>query len=147
MGSDLLPGIRSWHEGDQLVSHFHFLIFVRTGYALEDKLLPTNYILIRTTFVAASSSEARKRIISNWKKLLVRKNSLDNLSEEEGSSFPKIKHLPPSIITCSDKINLKRSATLKPIKDLREKYLGVYGILPFSIIDYIKVNNLYITTT
>ena len=70
MGSDLIPGLSTWHE--QMVTHVNFIIFDRKGY--EDILdpavpktypMPTNYVAIKAAdnlIGMISSTEVRKRI-------------------------------------------------------------------------------------
>ena len=70
MGSDLIPGLSSWHE--KMVTDVNFIIFDRKGYEqiLDASIpknypMPTNYVAIKADenlIGMISSTEVRKRI-------------------------------------------------------------------------------------
>ena len=62
MGSDLLDSLHLWNEADKLKEEISFIIYRRSHSNINSSLLPSNYVLINTTFVASSSSEIRNRI-------------------------------------------------------------------------------------
>ena len=131
MGTDLLDGMETWDNGKKLKDETNFLIFLRTGYPLDKNLLPKNYILIESTFVGASSSEVRKRIHNYF----VREN-LSNKNDdkfEEGNKDLKY--------FSKEEWRLKR--TNEKLDSFHHNYLGVYGIISFRIIEYIKEKKLY----
>ena len=119
-------------NGKELKKKINFLILLRTGYSLNPYKLTKNFILIVSTFVGASSSEVRKRVNNYYKrqKLLnkeedkfeVEKNGLNFFSKEEW--------------------RIKREN--KKLDEFHDLYLGIYGIVSFGVIDYIKENKLYL---
>ena len=66
MGSDLLPGLNQWEDGQKLISDVKFIIFQRANNLIQRNHLPLNYILLDTHFADISSTEARKRIHLNY---------------------------------------------------------------------------------
>ncbi len=62
IGSDLLGTIDKWEESEKLKNEIKFIIFLRMGHILCEKLLPKLYIIVSTSFVASSSTEIRTRI-------------------------------------------------------------------------------------
>lgn len=130
-GTDLLPGLPFWDEGKALLEEINFLLILRTGYPLKPELLPKNYILIESTFVGASSSEARKRIKKyNEKKKGIFTQEKNNFKETHGlDQFSDIK--------------FKEECASQELDVYHDYYLGVFGILSNGVIDYIKRRNLY----
>eukprot|EP00347_Sterkiella_histriomuscorum_P005472 403356485 len=117
LGTDLIPTLRSWHEGDKLLSEINFVIFNRSGFDIEngdlktdEKLkdhLPTNYIYnhqYKSILGMVSSTEVRNRI----KK--VREDMQNNQDQ---------------------------------VDDLQQEFLNVAGLVTKGTLDYIKQNNLY----
>ena len=62
LGSDLLGELDRWKFADQLKNELKFIIFLRMGYKLREKVLPKYYAIVYTSFAASSSSEIRNRI-------------------------------------------------------------------------------------
>ena len=132
IGSDLLEGMEKWENGNNLKNEINFLIFLRTGYTLNPANLTRNFILIVSTFVGASSSEVRKRVNNYYKRQkLVNKEEDKFEAEDNGLKF-----------FSKEEWRIKRQN--KKLDEFHELYLGVYGIVSFGVIDYIKVNKLYL---
>ena len=79
MGSDLLDSLHLWNEADKLKEEISFIIYRRSHSNINSSLLPSNYVLINTTFVASSSSEIRNRI----KKYCERTNKIQRKKFED----------------------------------------------------------------
>ena len=69
MGSDLIPSLRQWHEGDKLIDEIKFVLFNRSGYDIQQLLqtsnMPKNYIYnseAKNLFGEISSTEVRSRV-------------------------------------------------------------------------------------
>ena len=67
LGSDILPNLRNWEEGEKLLNEFTFLIMERPGYPIRDHELPAHYEFlarpdITISITKLSSSEIRRRI-------------------------------------------------------------------------------------
>lgn len=90
--------------------------------------------------MASSSAEARKRIRNNLK---VNVQIKDDYDCTKNTSFPEKSDLDSNIPLFSEKFMGKRKVT-ETYKKLLEKFLGVYGIVPLSVIEYIKKNKLYL---
>ena len=132
MGTDLLDGMEKWGDGAKLKEEINFLIFLRTGYALNPELLPKNYILIETTFVGASSTVVRTRIQNYYKRKSLEDKNQDKFEEpKKGVKY----------FSNEDWLAKRSNTTLDAFHD---KYLGVYGVVSFGVIEYIKENKLYI---
>jgi len=148
-GSDLLEGLKKWDDGEKLVEEIKFIIFVRIGYGLKEATLPKQYIIVHSTFVASSSSEIRNRIagLRNQGTLevtdpkLKRRMSIDLENpakmKEINVSDQKLRTINGSSNPIQDCVSVRR-------EELEKKYLGIYGIVPSPIIEYIKRNGLYI---
>jgi len=147
-GSDLLEGLKRWDDGERLVSEIKFIIFVRIGYGLKEEFLPRQYIIVHATFVASSSSEIRNRIaaLRNQGTLevtdpkLKRRMSIDEnptKMKEINVSDSKLRTIEGSANSVQDCVSVIRN-------QIEKKYLGIYGIVPSSIIEYIKEKELYV---
>ena len=132
MGTDLLDGMAKWGDGLKLKEEINFLIFLRTGYELKPELLPKNYILIETTFVGASSTVVRTRIQNYYNR--------KNLEDKNQDKFEETKN-GVKYFSNEDWLVKRSNTTLDAFHD---KYLGVYGVVSFGVIEYIKENKLYI---
>ena len=130
-GTDLLSSLPFWDEGKTLLEEIKFLLILRTGYPLKTELLPKNYVLIESTFVGASSSEARKRIKNcDEKKKGIFLQEKNNFKETYGlEQFSDAK--------------FKEECSSQELDVYHDYYLGVFGILSNGVIDYIKRRNLY----
>jgi hypothetical protein len=126
LGSDLLPGLKNWDDGEQLIAEFNFLIYSRVGFTLEEQHLPKNYILIQTTFVGASSSLVRERVKASY-------------LAKKGEEFFDIDEIKPR---ASNPDYLKKKKTETQL-NLEKKWLNIFGIVQPEIIEFIKVNSLY----
>ena len=67
LGSDILPNLRNWEEGEKLLNEYTFLIMERPGYPIRDHELPAHYEFlarpdITISITKLSSSEIRRRI-------------------------------------------------------------------------------------
>ncbi|CDW84809.1 nicotinate-nucleotide adenylyltransferase [Stylonychia lemnae] len=86
IGSDLIPTLNQWHEGEKLLQEIDFVIFNRIGYEImndQDKkhLLPKNYEYqenYQSLLGMISSTEVRNRI-KNTKQEISEGNQSDNL--------------------------------------------------------------------
>jgi len=131
IGSDLIEGMEKWENGKELKKEINFLIFLRTGYSLNPANLTKNFILIVSTFIGASSSEVRKRVNNYYKRQkLVNKEEDKFEVEENGLKF-----------FSKEEFRIKRHN--KKLNDFHDLYLGIYGIVSFGVIEYIKDNKLY----
>jgi len=130
MGTDLLEGLEKWDNGKKLKEEINFLIILRTGFVLNPDLLPKNYILIETTFVGASSTVVRKRIQEYYRRKKLENKNEDKFDEKE----------PMKYFSQEDWL-VKR--TNKKLDEFHDKYLGVYGVVSFGVIECIKENNMY----
>ena len=149
LGSDLLDGLRRWDYGEKLISDIKFIIFIRIGFIMKEESLPKNYIIIHTTFVASSSTEIRMRIraLRNWGTLDVGHPGLQKrVSSDQDQSFAKMYeiNLGEDKLKTIDVDEDDEDNMSKERKNLELKYLGIYGIVPASIITYIKDNSLYL---
>ena len=186
LGSDLLGELDQWKYADKLRNEIKFIIFLRMGYKLKEKVLPKLYIIVYTSFVASSSSEIRNRIRALRKYGVL---DTENLSKEkcfqkkkkdkeknkgeqdkENNGIRSNKDCADRVPVSSDvsdgemeicKVDVKKMYDLVKIKHLNtidleknylseqkhrkleEKYLGIYGIVPYIIIKYIQKHNLY----
>ena len=131
MGTDLIEGMENWDSGAKLKEEINFLIFLRTGVVLNPVFLPKNFILIETTFVGASSTVVRKRVNQYYKRQKMENKNEDKF-EESGSGIRYFSN---------EEWRLKRTA--KTLDDYHDQYLGVYGIVSFGVIEYIKEQKLY----
>jgi len=147
LGSDLLGGIRKWDMGEELVNEMNFIIFIRIGYKLEPEVLPKNYIIVNTTFVASSSTEIRNRVKNFCKKhhnhkKLVRRPTIPKaysfICDTSFSKMPELENLEQERTIDQDEINVDDTRL-----ELEERYMGILGIVPLSIINYIRENHLY----
>jgi hypothetical protein len=159
LGSDLLPGLRSWDEGELLVSDINFLIFIRIGFQIDQSLLPEHYIIVNTTFVASSSTEVRKRIKLHCEmhhdheedakpapKYLDKDEKVDlDQSIDQDSSFANMLGIDHGLklVNTTDSGSNHLVHMNNGVVSLEEQYLGLFGIVPVSIINYIKKNHLY----
>ena len=149
IGSDLLDSMRRWDYGDKLAVETNFIIFIRIGYILNEASLPKHYIIVHTTFVAASSTDIRTRIIAlrNFQTLdIVRPGLHKTISSDQNQSFAKMYELNVT----EDKLRTihfdsdDEEEITEERKVLEENYLGIYGIVPLSVIEYIKEQGLYL---
>jgi len=70
IGSDLLPTLKKWHEGEKLLHEINFILYNRKGYEietlnLEPELMPKKYVYraeAKDYFGMISSTEVRRRI-------------------------------------------------------------------------------------
>ncbi len=132
IGSDLLEGMETWEDGKELKNEINFLIFLRTGYSLNPANLTRNFILIVSTFVGASSSEVRKRVNNYYKRQkLVNKEEDKFEVDDNGLKF-----------FSKEEWRIKRDN--KQLNEFHDLYLGIYGIVSFGVIKYIKDNKLYL---
>lgn len=147
LGSDLLSGIRRWDRGEDLVQEMKFVIFIRIGYKIPPEVLPKNYIVVNTTFVASSSTEIRNRVKNfckkhhNHKKLIRRPTIPKAYSFMVDTSFAKLPEL--ELMDKERTIDEDEIEVDDTRLEIEEKYMGILGIVPMSIIDYIKQNHLY----
>jgi len=187
-GSDLLKDLDKWKYSDKIREEVKFLIFVRMGYKLERRLLPKQYIIEYTSFVASSSTEIRKRVqdVRKYGRVRVELSEEDihikKIRQEQIKEHERVREIAKKLQdgkdsrisvhvdeknheldvfqvekVCSDGkgeedckvIEVAKLATIpcdencqKRMK-LQEKYLGIYGIVPNVIIQYIKDHNLY----
>lgn len=115
IGSDLLAGIRKWEKGENLVKEISFYIFQRPGYSITKETLPSSYHIIEAISVSSSSTEVRDRI---------------SKAKCPSESTPRLE-------------NSQSSHKEKQTQRFRKTYLGVYGVIPRKVIEYIKKHNLY----
>lgn len=149
VGSDILDTLKSWDDGEKMLKEIKFIIFIRIGYVLKEESLPENYIIVHSTFVASSSTEIRHRItaLRNWGSLDISHPGLKKrISSDQGQSFAKMyeinireDHLRTIETGDNDDDEVSEER-----KSLEEKFLGIFGIVPYSIIKYIKDNDLYL---
>ena len=125
----------------------NFVIFIRIGYVVEPEVLPKNYIIVNTTFVASSSTEIRNRVKNyckkhhNHKKLIRRPTIPRAYSFIGDTSFAKMPELERTLqdrTIDQDEIDVDDARL-----EIEEKYMGILGIVPLSIIEYIKQHHLY----
>lgn len=135
MGTDLLGTMHLWGNSAKLKEEINFLIFLRTGYQLDVSLLPKNYILIESTFVGASSTVVRQRI----REYYIRKK----LEDKQKDKFKNEGELKGVSYFSNEEWRVKRSNKL--LDEFHDRYLGVYGIVSFGVIEFIKEKNLYQT--
>jgi nicotinic acid mononucleotide adenylyltransferase len=67
IGSDLLPYIKTWDEGEKLMNNLNFLIYPREGYPLlPKKHMPRNYTIADNKDIInrISSTEARRLFVN-----------------------------------------------------------------------------------
>eukprot|EP00331_Platyophrya_macrostoma_P032489 CAMPEP_0176457012 /NCGR_PEP_ID=MMETSP0127-20121128/31654_1 /TAXON_ID=938130 /ORGANISM="Platyophrya macrostoma, Strain WH" /LENGTH=252 /DNA_ID=CAMNT_0017847129 /DNA_START=185 /DNA_END=943 /DNA_ORIENTATION=- len=147
LGSDLLAGIRKWDNGEELVNEMNFIIFIRIGYVVAPEVLPKNYIIVNTTFVASSSTEIRNRVKNfckkhhNHKKLIRRPTMPKAYSFVMDTSFA---NMPELELTLQERTIDQEEIDVDDTRlGMEERYMGILGIVPLSIIDYIKTNHLY----
>ena len=69
MGSDLIPSLHTWHNGQELIDEVKFVIFTRKGFEIEigeqTTNIPKNYQHVKdeiSTIGLVSSTEVRRRI-------------------------------------------------------------------------------------
>ena len=69
MGSDLIPTLKTWHEGEKLVSDVNFVLYNRVGYDIDQMMglpsMPKRYLYApgaKGDFGEVSSTEVRRRI-------------------------------------------------------------------------------------
>lgn len=67
IGSDLIPWLKNWEDGEKLFADVSFLIISRPGYPISEDELPPNFeYLVRPDITISmtklSSSEIRKRV-------------------------------------------------------------------------------------
>ena len=69
MGSDLIPTLNTWHEGEKLISDVNFIVYNRVGYDIDQMMglptMPKRYLYApgaKSIFGEVSSTEVRKRI-------------------------------------------------------------------------------------
>ena len=68
IGSDLIPTLRSWHEGPKLLEEVNFIIYNRVGYPLDltSPEIPIHNLYkpdSKNIFGEISSTEVRNRIV------------------------------------------------------------------------------------
>ncbi len=151
LGSDLLEGLKKWHNGAELMKGTNFIIFVRIGYTMKKENLPEKYIIVVTSFIGSSSTEIRNRIsaLRNQGTLEVTNPEMKrrmSLDEEPNPEISEIKQVSEQKLRTIDGNNNQREVHTcqDKRKELEEKYLGIYGIVPSPIIEYIKQNGLYL---
>ena len=152
IGSDLLESMRTWEFGKELAAEFSFIIFIRQGYVLSETVLPKSYIIVHTTFVASSSTDIRNRIFAlrNFGCLDVSKPGLQKrVSSDQNQSFAKMYEFdikaPLRTIPEDEDYDEEGEENISEERKLLEKlYLGVYGVVPLSVINHIRDNNLYV---
>lgn len=151
LGSDLLEGLKRWHHGAELMKEVNFIIFVRIGFTMKKENLPEKYIIVVTSFIGSSSTEIRNRIsaLRNQGTLEVtnpemkRRMSLDE--KEPNPEISEIKQVREQKLRTIDGNNqLEVHNCQDKRKELEEKYLAIYGIVPSAIIEYIKEKGLYL---
>jgi len=151
VGSELLETMRSWDNGKELANEVKFIIFIRQGYVLTEVFLPKSYIIVHTTFVASSSTDIRNRIFAlrNFGVLDIKQPGLQKrVSSDQNQSFAKmyefdIEQAPLRTIPVDDDADDEDSISDER-KELERLYLGVYGVVPISVIKHIRDNNLYV---
>ena len=131
-GTDLLEGLEKWDCGKQLIEEVNFLIILRTGCELNPKFLPKNYLILESTFVGSSSSEARKRIERYFKRIHLNDLSQDIYIHEKDKEKQLVSNPKWNIKTQGEKLD-----------NYHDNYLGLYGILSFGVIQYIKEKKFY----
>ncbi len=152
IGSELLESMRTWEYGKELANEFSFIIFIRQGYVLKETALPKSYIIVHTTFVASSSTDIRNRIIAlrNFGCLDVSQPGLQKrVSSDQNQSFAKMYEFdikaPLRTIAEDDDYDDDGEENISAErKELERLYLGVYGVVPLSVIKHIRDNNLYV---
>ena len=124
IGSDLVGSLTYWDDGPNLLEEINFLIFCRQGYSISSEILPKSYTVIQTVLMDVSSTEARQRIEKNssmYKSSSILVNNTRNSNEYK--DFQAKLSESKAIIT--------------------SKYLGILGLVPKSVINYINENKLY----
>jgi len=154
LGSDLLEGLRKWENGLKLMEEVNFIIFIRIGFFVRKENLPKKYIIVFTSFIGSSSTEIRNRIaaLRNQGTLevtnpeLKRRMSIDEeVDEKPNPEISEIKQVREQKLRTID--GNKQQEVMSPEdrnKYLEDEYLGIYGIVPSSIIKYIKDHGLYL---
>ena len=56
IGSDLVPSLPQWDEGQKLIEENNFIIFTRGGQPINKEQLPKNSTIVQETFVTNMSS-------------------------------------------------------------------------------------------
>ncbi len=189
VGSDILKSLDKWEDSEKLREEIKFLIFVRMGYKLEERLLPKKYIIEYTSFVASSSTEIRKRVhdMRKYGRICLEVSEKDihieKIRQEQRREYARLKKIAQQTKNgkqasvsyevdeknnevdvykvkkvCSDDgefekechvIEIEKLATIHCDENcqkrhkLEKEYLGIYGIVPDVIIEYIKKHNLY----
>ena len=148
IGGDLVDSLDKWYEGEKLKRELKFIIFLRVGYEFHLEKFPKYYTIISTSFVASSSTEIRRRVryfreqerIYNTKTTSNEKphmKSNDSIVNEDQPDSGQVKKVETS----------EKEGQITEISEnrrkLESKYLGIYGIVPLCIIEYIKKHNLY----
>ena len=82
MGTDLLPGLRKWEDGENLAQNQEFIIMNRNGFDPEEKFYPRKFRKVHTN-LDGSSTKIRNRIreqIENQNKINLGVNGLTTAS-------------------------------------------------------------------
>ena len=172
LGSDLLENLKKWHEGEKLINEVNFIIFIRIGFKLQEEMLPKKYVIVHTTFVESSSSEIRTRIkaikkygsidlaIKADEKAMEKvhraettdeKKPVTDARDENGNLLGEEE--PPKVVKLYNFEKFHKLKTIDFSEDydhldedrqlVESKYLGIYGIVPNCIIEYIHKHKLY----
>lgn len=120
VGSDLIKGMPKWEKGQNLLDEISFYIFQRPGYVLNKEHLPKSYHIIQAVSISSSSTEVRERIGQAKK--------IDSKDEKTGRE---------------EILEEIQSQKMNQAKRFRKMHLGVYGIIPSKVIQYIKQHNIY----
>lgn len=151
IGSDLLERMRTWESGEKLAEEIKFIIFIRQGYEVKEEVLPENRIVVTTTFVASSSTTTRNRIIamrnprnSDFDQPVLKRR----VSSDRNQSFSNMYELdikaPLRTIPEDDDLHEGEKKISEERRELEELYLGVYGVVHRSVIEYILEKKLYL---
>ena len=123
-GSDLIPGLIEWDEGQKMIDEINYIVFERKGFESNldgDYQMPKNMEILKSNqnlIGMISSTEVRRRIQSAKAEAQAQINSEEDMNEEE-----TIKST-----------NAVQSASY---------FYQIGGLVTKSTIEYIRENNLY----
>jgi len=135
-GSDLIPTLISWDNGQELIDEVNFIVFERKGYeSVLDETVEKDYQLPKCMEVLKanqnligmiSSTEVRKRIKAA--KIEAEAQILNQEEDEEESKCDQIKE--------------QKIKSTSAVKSSRYFY-QIGGLVTKSTIEYIRDKNLY----
>lgn len=147
IGGDLVDSLDKWYEGEKLKKELKFIIFLRVGYEFHLEKFPKYYSIILTSFVASSSTEIRRRVrfYREQENIYNKKTSSNcNSQVESNDNILTEEHPDPGQVKVETSENEGQITEISENRrKLESRYLGIYGIVPLCIIDYIKKHDLY----